>query len=216
MFNFFFREKRKGTVSFMMAAGLHIAVIFFGSFAVKPAEYGIEQQMGGLEVSLTAAMPGAVEKKDTFVPAAVRMTTDSESDLKLAELLKKQEAKKKEAEGDGSSKEPGKDATTFYSKAGALTPAKARAFRNRPPHYPRRSIELNQEGVVLLHVLVNSKGEAAEVKVKNTSGFPLLDESAVTAIRKWKFEPAKIGAIAVDFEVDIPVRFSIEDYKKSL
>ena len=46
---------------------------------------------------------------------------------------------------------------------------------------------------MLLSVIVNTRGQAANVRVKESSGHVLLDEAALTAVRRWEFEPARIG-----------------------
>jgi len=39
----------------------------------------------------------------------------------------------------------------------------------------------------------------------------LLDDAALQAVRDWVFEPAGIGLIAVDSEIEVPVRIQITD-----
>lgn len=61
----------------------------------------------------------------------------------------------------------------------------------------------------MLGVRVTAEGRAAEVTIKQSSGFPLLDAAAVKAVRRWEFEPARLGAIAVESDVEVPVRFQL-------
>lgn len=209
--------KRDGALGFLMAAGLHLSVLFFSGFAVQPVQYGIEQQSGGIEISLTAALPSQEQEQEVPEQKAVQLASAEESDMRLSDLIQPEKSKKEDAvSGDGSSPEPGKDATTFYSQAGAVTPVRVSHFRNHPPKYPKQAVELGQEGLVLLHVQVGENGHSGGVEIKESSGFPLLDEAAIRAVSDWKFDPAKIGLIAVRGDVDIPIRFSIEDYQKSL
>jgi len=69
----------------------------------------------------------------------------------------------------------------------------------------------HQEGVVLLRVQVGTDGSAADVELARSSGYPLLDAAALEAVRRWRFEPAEVGGFPVSSQVDVPVRFSLED-----
>ncbi len=63
------------------------------------------------------------------------------------------------------------------------------------------------EGAVLLRVEVNPDGTVADVSVRRTSGYPTLDEAALTAVRRWRFTPPTDGAFSFSAVVDVPVRF---------
>lgn len=79
----------------------------------------------------------------------------------------------------------------------------------RPPVYPRRARDLEQEGEALIRVKLDPSGNAAEVLVWKSSGFALLDNAAITAVRGWQFEPARRGGKPVVAWVQIPVRFAL-------
>jgi protein TonB len=111
------------------------------------------------------------------------------------------------ARGDGSSATPGLDATTAHAQPGLL--AKANYLKNPEPAYPPAARRRRQEGLVLLSVKVNLHGRAASVAVKQSSGFPLLDEAAMQAVGDWDFQPARIGTLAVESEIEVPVRFKL-------
>lgn len=81
--------------------------------------------------------------------------------------------------------------------------------KSYPPNYPDRSIELNQEGTVLIRVLLTEDGESIEFRLWRSSGFVLLDNAALSAIRKWRFKPAEIDGQKVAAWVQIPVNFKL-------
>jgi protein TonB len=68
---------------------------------------------------------------------------------------------------------------------------------------------MRQQGVVVVSVEVGADGHASDVSVSRSSGFPELDEAAVRAVRRWKFEPARSAGLPVKSHVEIPVRFSL-------
>jgi len=85
-------------------------------------------------------------------------------------------------------------------------------FRNNsPPPYPPKARRRREEGVVLLHVIVTTSGRAREVRIAQTSGFPLLDDAARRAATAWGFEPAKEAGKSIESEVEIPVNFKLRD-----
>jgi len=56
---------------------------------------------------------------------------------------------------------------------------------------------------------VTTEGRAARVEIKTSSGFSLLDDAAVEAVRDWEFQPARIGSLALESEIEVPVRFEL-------
>gem|GEM_PF-3388659 len=80
---------------------------------------------------------------------------------------------------------------------------------NREPVYPEILRRRQIGGRVILKVTITPEGLVERVQVDTSSGEPLLDESAISAIRTWRFEPARQGARAVQFEVRLPINFTI-------
>jgi len=78
-----------------------------------------------------------------------------------------------------------------------------------PAVYPPRSIELGQQGEVLVRVRLEPDGGAAEIVLWRSSSFPLLDRAALTAVRGWHFLPAMRDGRPVAAWVEIPVRFHL-------
>ncbi|TAJ91326.1 MAG: energy transducer TonB [Reyranella sp.] len=78
-----------------------------------------------------------------------------------------------------------------------------------PAVYPPRSIELGQQGEVMVRVRLDPDGTAAEIMVWRSSSFPLLDRAALTAVRGWHFLPALRDGRPVAAWVEIPVRFHL-------
>jgi len=79
----------------------------------------------------------------------------------------------------------------------------------RPAVYPPRSIELGQQGEVVVRVRLEPDGSAAEIKLWRSSGHGLLDRAALAAVHGWHFMPAMRGGRAVAAWVEIPVRFHL-------
>lgn len=84
-------------------------------------------------------------------------------------------------------------------------------FQNRPPEYPQLARQMHQEGLVMLSVEVDQKGMPVKVEVKQSSGYQLLDQAALKAVKRWRFQPERIGDIPIRSRVEVPVRFRLEE-----
>jgi protein TonB len=83
--------------------------------------------------------------------------------------------------------------------------------RNPLPLYPSLARKMGHEGVVLLAAEILSDGHVGQLVVKKSSGFPTLDQSALDAVKRWKFIPAKWLGKAVSAWVDVPVKFRLSE-----
>ncbi|MGE0808910.1 MAG: energy transducer TonB [Burkholderiaceae bacterium] len=84
-------------------------------------------------------------------------------------------------------------------------------LRNPSPVYPTMSRRMGEEGRVLLRVYVERDGTASRVNVRESSGFSRLDDSAVMAVRNWRFVPAKRGEETLAAWVLVPINFSLKN-----
>jgi TonB family protein len=86
------------------------------------------------------------------------------------------------------------------------------AALNPRPTYPAEALAKGIEGLVLLHVRINSDGMVQSVEVHRTSGNESLDDSALRTVRdRWQFNPARQSGIRVAWEGILPIRFRIRD-----
>lgn len=80
---------------------------------------------------------------------------------------------------------------------------------NPQPDYPMLLREQGVGGVVWLRVWVDSDGHPGEIKLAKGSGYRLLDESALRAVRQWRFVPAKKGDQSLASWVEFAIRFTL-------
>ena len=74
------------------------------------------------------------------------------------------------------------------------------------PLYPQAALRAHIGGIVLLRVLVSETGEPVEIQVlKGVAGG--LTESAVSAVRAWRFQPGTRGGAPVRAWTTIPIPF---------
>lgn len=80
----------------------------------------------------------------------------------------------------------------------------------REPKYPSLAVRRGYEGTVLLRVRVLKNGRVAEVQVKETSGYRILDKAARKAVELWRFTPALLGGKPVDSWILVPITFKLK------
>lgn len=81
---------------------------------------------------------------------------------------------------------------------------------NPAPDYPRAAMKRGYEGTVILSVLVNENGRVDNIWVFESSGYNMLDNAAVKAVKDWIFEPGMKGSKKVEMWVRVPVMFNLE------
>jgi len=63
------------------------------------------------------------------------------------------------------------------------------------PQYPELARKLNLSGTVKVEVVISANGTVKSTKI--IGGHPLLVESAVDAIKRWRYEPASADTTTV-------------------
>ena len=85
------------------------------------------------------------------------------------------------------------------------------AYLNNPkPEYPAAAARQGWGGTVTLRVHVLADGSVESVNVKKSSGRKVLDDAALSAVRKWTFVPSKRGSTPVDGWATVPIIFNSE------
>ena len=77
------------------------------------------------------------------------------------------------------------------------------------PSYPPEARAGGREGKVRVKVLIAENGTPGEVQLAESSGSTSLDEAALTALRRWRFQPALRNGQPVLAWVTVPVVFSL-------
>ncbi|GMU86868.1 MAG: hypothetical protein AMXMBFR48_21090 [Ignavibacteriales bacterium] len=79
--------------------------------------------------------------------------------------------------------------------------------------YPKEAAKAGKEGIVFISTIISEKGEPGTLTVEKSAD-KLLDEAAVTAIRKTKFTPGIKDGKNVRVKITIPVSFKLsKDFK---
>lgn len=80
-----------------------------------------------------------------------------------------------------------------------------------PPRYPQESRRKREQGTVVLMVLLSVDGTVADISVSQSSGFPRLDQAALSAVRRWRWSPTRRGGVAVMVKGLVEIPFILQE-----
>lgn len=83
----------------------------------------------------------------------------------------------------------------------------ARIVRRIDPQYPGDWASRGMQGDVILLVTVGTSGAVEVVELLTSSGFDALDESAISAVKQWRYTPATQNGEAIRYTGQQTVRF---------
>jgi len=99
----------------------------------------------------------------------------------------------------------------LFTDEGLLIVNNPTYVKRTKPVYPRRARDKNQQGTTLLEATLDEKGVVIDLKVSQSSGYRLLDKSAIKAVKKWQFKPAMHDGVAVMAIALVPIQFDITE-----
>lgn len=84
-----------------------------------------------------------------------------------------------------------------------------RATYQAPVNYPARARAKGIEGYVVFSLLIDETGHIEEVRIIDATPEDVFNETALQAIRQWRFEPAKYQGKAVKTWAKQRIRFNL-------
>ncbi len=94
----------------------------------------------------------------------------------------------------------------------AMTPLSALEFRRFvEPRHPSGAVARDKEGWVEVRFGVDEKGKTVDVRVVDSEPAGLFEESALTAIRRWRFRPYRVEGQATPTRSGVRLRFQLKD-----
>lgn len=157
-----------------------------------------------------AIVPKAMEKTVITEAVASRPVQREAMETSVSvETAKGSVAAAAAGRGSSAGEVPWGQRQTGASAQEGYSEAMPRYRENRPPAYPGAARQRGYEGDVLIAAEVRADGRIGAVRVKRSSGYASLDDSALEAVRSWRFEPARRMGAVVDAWVEIPIRFKL-------
>jgi protein TonB len=83
--------------------------------------------------------------------------------------------------------------------------------RRSTPRYPSSAKSAGHEGTTRIVATITASGQVSNPRISTSSGYRALDSSALAAVKRWRFKPARNGlGQAVSHQLTIPVTFRIQ------
>jgi TonB family protein len=95
------------------------------------------------------------------------------------------------------------DANGVYRVGGALKPP----AREGVAQYPEAAMAAQVEGAVVTEIVVDTTGAVIDARIVRS--IPELDEAALRAVQKWRFEPTMVNGKAVPVRMTTTVNFTL-------
>jgi len=83
----------------------------------------------------------------------------------------------------------------------------ARLVNKVQPQYPPLARQTRISGTVKLHAIIGKDGSVQQLQV--VSGHPLLVQSALDAVKQWRYQPTLLNGEPVEVDTEIDVIFSL-------
>jgi periplasmic protein TonB len=221
----------------VLACALHCVLMFWYGNRPVPLPVTEAKPLPMMDIALEAAMSGAMAetKPEQLKPTPPKpkpkvkklkpkpIKPKDKSEIKKPIIKPEEKAEEPETKANSSpirdlANRPAVAGTNQNSKsqksqASKTTVASGSAgYLNNPkPHYPGIARSRHWEGLVYLRVYVSPGGLCEKLNVQRSSGHDELDESALQAVRKWKFVPGTRGGTPVASWVTVPIEFTLRD-----
>lgn len=158
-----------------------------------------------------AALAPALEKVDNTE------TTKESSEVAVISLARPMGAEDRGVSTAALAESPQKgDSMSNISSTGEITIAIPRYRENAYPNYPLFARMMGYEGVVLISAEIFSDGKVGSLKLKRSSGYSVLDKSAIDAVKTWRFDPAKKMGKPITMWVDVPIKFVLKENEANI
>lgn len=197
--------KREQWIGILFVVGLHLACFYaLWRYRVIPTP----EEAVTLLVSLAAQPAESVKQTPKSKPITVAPPQQSLPLAVETPLIQPNDAV---VEAPPPAPAPVAPSLTQAPEQVQLTGELSASCPDRPaPKYPGLSVRLNEQGKVVLQVELDSSGNIVNVRVRTRSGFPRLDEAAVSAIKNWHCNPASKNGVAVAAVALQPFNFVLE------
>ena len=166
-----------------------------------PKPLPVEQSKPKVEPRTAKSRPAPTSKPAPAVPSERAISAPPPSTSKTEETAVAPPA------------QPTPAAPTAAPASEAITPPRtdAKALNNPAPIYPPVSRRLGEHGRVELDIYILADGSVGEIKLKRSSGYDRLDQSAMDAVRRWHYIPARKGNQPIPYWYVQPVSFGFKD-----
>lgn len=197
-------------ISFLLVIGVHVGVlaaVMLSPSTPKP----VEIVMPTIQGVLVMAEPEEATPPEPTPPPPPEKKPEPKTAPKPPPKAPPSERAVKAPEPEPLPQQPAEPTPIEPAPPAPIVPPSADAgqLSNPAPVYPSLSRRLREEGTVILDILIKADGTVGEIKMKKSSGFKRLDDTAVKAVKHWRYQPATQAGQAIDFWYEQPVEFDL-------
>lgn len=228
----------KGGKFFFLSASIHLGVAASVSslltLTAREPGYGVTASTSSLEISVPSSIespenpmttaqstaPDSAKSDESSPIADLPIDETSPDGFSISDLPKPSTEKKRFTPSaslhpaaqniEMSPRSVRSAGSTGSTEQGATRPSFS-YLHNPSPVYPESARKAGMEGVVHLDVAVTAQGEVDSITIRQSSGYPLLDKSAVDRVSTWRFRPAEMGGYPIASHIVVPIRFRLKD-----
>jgi len=179
-------------IAAIIAVGIH-AILIFPNFHIGSRNIEMVPSTNVIQMTLASPKKKSSERKTKEIHVNTKVPDDQ-----------KNSSQTQTNEDKNSKPSDGNESITVIHKAEPLN------FSNPPPDYPRIARLRGYQGTVILNVLVQKDGTVSQIKINKSSGYWMLDQAALLAVKDWMFKPGTSDAGPVDMWVIQPIRFQLK------
>jgi len=177
----------------------HSPAISSQQFAVQPSDFSVEITM----IETSAGQPETVQEPVLTTPLPTSNTVDdAPTPSSLAPTLPTPSPSPRLLPTPSPSQVP-------PSQASSTVLARPNPSKNSAPIYPDIARKKGWAGTLILQANISAQGSVESLKILQSTGHDVLDQSAITAVRQWHFHPQKVNGIPTPVTVELPVKFSL-------
>ena len=167
----------------------------------------------GSKSAITSHQGKMVERK--HFPTAAIPTISTTKNIPVQNYAVKEDNVGQAAGKESSTTISGAAAMPAVGNSSAFVSASPLYRENTPPIYPAIAKLRGYEGVVLVNAEILSDGRVGNTAISKSSGYTILDKSAMEAVKLWKFGPAKKAGKPFAIRVKLPIKFVLHDDNSS-
>jgi protein TonB len=86
----------------------------------------------------------------------------------------------------------------------------ARLLKQVDPEYPREAQREGVEGSIELRLTVKADGKVADIEVVQADPADIFERAAISAVRRWRYEPRREDGVAVDSRTRVRLEFRLD------
>lgn len=170
----------------------------------------LQEEARQKRVADTAAREAAAAAEQKRAREA-RAAAAAEAERQAQAEREKQREEQAKAEQAAQAARESTAATNSAAPRAANAQSSLKRKRYIAPEYPQDALARKLGGVVTVTFTVDAKGETRDVHVEAADPAGVFDRAAITAVKRWRYEPPLVNGESAEVPVRMQIRFAPQD-----